>query len=80
LPPLPPVDPWLLPLQNEQQRVVLSNLLRVRALVQGTLARLEQQQTHEFLNACSAGNIDLIRMVSLGRRAFTNKLRAAAAT
>ena len=45
--------------------MVLSNLLRVRALVQGTLARLEQQQTHEFLNACSAGNIDLIRTVSL---------------
>uniref|UniRef100_A0A383VMP3 Cyclic nucleotide-binding domain-containing protein n=1 Tax=Tetradesmus obliquus TaxID=3088 RepID=A0A383VMP3_TETOB len=68
LPPLPPVDPWRLPLRNEQQRVVLSNLLRVRALVQGTLARLEQQQTHEFLNACSTGNIDLIRtMLRQGR-------------
>ncbi|WIA36270.1 hypothetical protein OEZ86_007599 [Tetradesmus obliquus] len=66
--PLPPVDPWRLPLRNEQQRVVLLNLLRVRALVQGTLARLEQQQTHEFLNACSAGNIDLIRtMLRQGR-------------
>jgi hypothetical protein len=62
--PLPPVDPWRLPLKNEQQRVVLSNLLKVRALVQGTLARLEQQQTHEFLNACSAGNVDLILTVS----------------
>jgi hypothetical protein len=46
--------------------MVLSNLLRVLALVQGTLARLEQQQTHEFLHACSAGNVDLIRTVRLG--------------
>jgi hypothetical protein len=66
LPPLPPIEPWRLPLRSEQQRMVLSNLLRVRALVQGTLARLEQQQTHEFLHACSAGNVDLIRTVRLG--------------
>ncbi|KAF6266101.1 hypothetical protein COO60DRAFT_1697459 [Scenedesmus sp. NREL 46B-D3] len=70
LPPPPPLDPWQLPLplQNEQQRVVLSDLLRVRALVQATLARLEQQQTHEFLHACSAGNVGLIRtMLRQGR-------------
>jgi hypothetical protein len=50
-------------LSSGQQQVV-SNLLRVRALVKASQARMEQQRTHEFLNACSAGNLEHMRTVS----------------
>jgi hypothetical protein len=60
---LPVIDPMGLPLRHNQQ-IALANLLRVRALVGQTRARLEQQRTHEFLNACSQGNQDRIRVVS----------------
>lgn len=46
------------------QQQVLSNLLRVRALVAVTKTRIEQQRIHEFLNACCDGNLDTIRVVS----------------
>jgi len=46
------------------QQQVLSNLLRVRALVAVTKTRIEQQRVHEFLNACCDGNLDTIRVVS----------------
>jgi hypothetical protein len=45
------------------QKQTLANLLRVRALVSATRARLEQQRTHEFLHACSSGNLERIRVV-----------------
>lgn len=45
------------------QQQTLANLLRVRALVSATRARLEQQRTHEFLHACSSGNLERIRVV-----------------
>eukprot|EP00775_Hariotina_reticulata_P006152 gene6152-6389_t len=45
------------------QQQVLSNLLRVRALVSVTKARIEQQRIHEFLNACCDGNLDTIRVM-----------------
>lgn len=57
------VDSTGMPLRPVQQQM-LSNLLRVRALANHTRARLEQQQTHEFLNACSSGNLERIRVVS----------------
>lgn len=50
-------------LSSGQQQVV-SNMLHVRALVKASRARLEQQRTHEFLNACSAGNLEYMRSVS----------------
>jgi hypothetical protein len=50
-------------LSSGQQQVV-SNLLRVRAMVKASRARMEQQRTHEFLNACSGGNLERMRMVS----------------
>lgn len=52
-------------LSSGQQQVV-TNLLRVRALVKASRARMEQQRTHEFLNACSAGNLEHMRAVSVG--------------
>jgi len=52
-------------LSSGQQQVV-SNMLHVRALVKASRARLEQQRTHEFLNACSAGNLEYMRSVSDG--------------
>eukprot|EP00878_Enallax_costatus_P040551 GHUV01046859.1.p1 GENE.GHUV01046859.1~~GHUV01046859.1.p1 ORF type:complete len:405 (+),score=62.50 GHUV01046859.1:907-2121(+) len=56
------VDSTGMPLRPIQQQV-LSNLLRVRALANHMRARLEQQQTHEFLNACSSGNLERIRVM-----------------
>jgi hypothetical protein len=49
-------------LSSGQQQVV-SNLLHVRALVKASRARMEQQRTHEFLKACSAGNLEHMRTV-----------------
>ena len=46
---------------------LLANLLRVRSLASATRARLEQQRTHEFLHACSSGNLERIRVVRTGR-------------
>eukprot|EP00879_Flechtneria_rotunda_P023659 GHRR01025035.1.p1 GENE.GHRR01025035.1~~GHRR01025035.1.p1 ORF type:complete len:367 (+),score=93.31 GHRR01025035.1:398-1498(+) len=51
-----------LPLRVGQQQV-LANLLRVRALVSHTKSRLEQQRTSDFLNACSAGSLDKVRLM-----------------
>jgi hypothetical protein len=45
------------------QEQVLSNLLRVRELVQVSRARLDQQRVNDFLNACSEGNWHRIRTV-----------------
>lgn len=59
---LPPDPVTGLPLRTSQQQV-LSNLLRVRALVKATAARLEQSRIHAFLDACSVGNMDRIRLV-----------------
>ncbi|KAF8054945.1 AKT1 [Scenedesmus sp. PABB004] len=56
------VDSSGMPLRAGQQQV-LANLLRVRALAKQTQARLEQQRTNAFLNACSAGNLDRIRVM-----------------
>jgi hypothetical protein len=44
---------------------VVSNLLRVRSLVKASRARLEEQRTHEFLNACSSGDLERMRTVRL---------------
>jgi hypothetical protein len=51
-----------LPLRTGQQQV-LSNLLRVRALVKATAAKQEQSRTAAFLAACSVGNMDRMRLV-----------------
>jgi hypothetical protein len=51
-----------LPLRTGQQQV-LSNLLRVRALVKATAAKYEQNRTASFLAACSVGNMDRMRLV-----------------
>lgn len=50
-------------LSSGQQQVV-SNLLCVRSLVKASRARMEQQRTHEFLHACSSGNLGHMRSVS----------------
>lgn len=55
------VDSMGLPLRTNQQQV-LSNLLRVRGLANSTRARVEQEQTYEFLNACT-GNLERMRVV-----------------
>uniref|UniRef100_A0A383WLL7 Ion transport domain-containing protein n=1 Tax=Tetradesmus obliquus TaxID=3088 RepID=A0A383WLL7_TETOB len=58
-----PVEPLTgLPLRTGQQQV-LSNLLRVRALVKATAAKQEQGRTAAFLAACSVGNLDRMRLM-----------------
>ncbi|WIA41476.1 hypothetical protein OEZ86_005053 [Tetradesmus obliquus] len=58
-----PVEPLTgLPLRTGQQQV-LSNLLRVRALVKATAAKQEQARTAAFLAACSVGNLDRMRLM-----------------
>jgi hypothetical protein len=67
VPPVRQYDSRLAELQqylSSGQQQVVSNLLRVRALVKASRARLEQQRTHEFLHACSSGNLGHMRSVS----------------
>ena len=42
----------------------MANLLRVRALVQQTLARQDAERTNQFLHATSLGDAAKIRQVS----------------
>lgn len=58
-----PLGPNGMPLRQGQQQV-LASLLRVRALAKQSQARLDQQRIHLFLNACSAGQVDKIKLVS----------------
>jgi hypothetical protein len=59
-----PVEPVTGPPLRTGQQQVLSNLLRVRALVKATAAKHEQNRTASFLAACSVGNMDRMRLVS----------------
>jgi hypothetical protein len=47
----------------------MANLLRVRAVVQQTLARQDAERTNQFLYAASAGDTSKIRQVR-GRGGF----------
>ncbi len=42
----------------------MANLLRVRAMVQQTLARQDAERTNQFLYAASQGDVAKIRQVS----------------
>lgn len=43
----------------------MANLLRVRSVVQQTLARQDAERTNQFLYAASQGDVAKIRQVSL---------------
>ena len=42
----------------------MANLLRVRTVVQQTLARQDAERTNQFLHAASSGDVAKIRQVS----------------
>ncbi len=54
-------------------RQAMANLLRVRTVVQQTLARQDAERTNQFLHAASSGDVAKIRQVSL-RRSFSCSL------
>ncbi len=43
----------------------MANLLRVRTVVQQTLARQDAERTNQFLHAASSGDVAKIRQVCL---------------
>jgi hypothetical protein len=50
---------------GEAAMQAMANLLRVRSMVQQTLARQDAERTNQFLYAASQGDVAKIRQVSL---------------